>query len=167
MSGMRGRATAVAVAIALICTGGAAQAAVGNCWSAQAASAARVRDLQTMLMVASLRCRNSGADVLAQYNRFVTANRSAIVAINATLKAHFSRAHGPAEGQRRYDRFTTALANHYGAGAGGSGGCAEMAELAAEAASSGSAVRLIALAEARGLEPVLPAGRCGVTIAAK
>lgn len=167
MGGLRGRAAAAAVAISVIFGNGMAQAAESDCWSAQAISAARVRDLQSMLMVAGLRCRGSGNEVLVHYNRFVNANRSAIVAMNATLKTHFDRAYGPVEGQRSYDRFTTALANAYGAGGGGSNECGTMARLAMDAAAAGSSARLVAIAEAQGLDPHLPVRRCTTTIAAK
>lgn len=157
---------AMAAAIVLGLIAGEARAA-GDCWSTQEISAARVRDLQSMLMVSALRCRTGGADVLASYNRFVAVNRSAIAGFNSTLKSYFTRTQGSVEGQRSYDRFTTALANSYGAGAG-AGNCREMASLASEAASAGgSAVRLIAIAESLGLDPELPMRRCSMSIAAK
>lgn len=166
MTGNKGRAAAAALMISLGV--GQAQAAAGDCWSAQTIAAAKVRDLQTMLMVAGLRCRGTGDDVLAGYNRFVASNRSAIVAVNDQLKTHFRTAYGSAEGQRRYDRFTTALANAYGAGGEGSANCADMARLAAEAtAARGSSLTLASIVQARGIEPELPAQRCAVRIASK
>lgn len=119
-----------------------------------------------MLMVAGLRCRGGGIDVLAGYNRFVAANRTALVEVNNRLKLHFKSMHGTAEGQRHYDRFTTALANAYGAGGSGAGNCENMASLAAEAAAArGSGAALIAIADDRGLDPNLPV--CSVRIAAR
>lgn len=160
----RGMGAALVLAMAV----GQAQAATSDCWSAQEVSAAKVRDLQTMLMVAGLRCRGTRTDVLAGYNRFVAINRAAIMDVNARLKTHFNTAFGPAEGQRRYDRFTTALANAYGAGGSGTANCDDMAALAEEAAAArGSGAVLTALANARGLDPDLPTQRCSVMIAAK
>jgi len=146
---------------------GQAQAATSDCWSAQEISAAKVRDLQTMLMVAGLRCRSTGTDVLAGYNRFVANNRMAIVEVNNRLKGHFNAAYGAVEGQRSYDRFTTALANAYGAGAEGAGNCADMANLADDAAAARAPGALHALAASRGMSPDLPTRRCPVQIAAK
>lgn len=161
-----GRAAAAAL-MAALCFG-QASAATSDCWSAQTIAAAKVRDLQTMLMVAGLRCRGTSNDVLAGYNRFVAANRGAIVAVNDQLKAHFRTAYGAAEGQRSYDRFTTALANAYGAGGEGSANCADMARLAAEAAAArGSGATLAAIAQARGLDPDLPSRRCSIRMASK
>lgn len=165
MLGLRGYAV-IAAMLATTITGNAQ--AASDCWSAQEISAARVRDLQSMLMVAGLRCRGTGDDVLVHYNRFVNANRAAITAINTTLKAHFHRAHGSLEGVRQYDRFTTALANAYGAGGGGSGSCREMMNLAQQASlAGGSTARLIAIADEWGVNPQLPVRGCAVAIATK
>jgi hypothetical protein len=166
MTGKMGRAAGAALMIAMAC--GQASAANNECWAAQTVAAAKVRDLQTMLMVAGLRCRGTGDDVLAGYNRFVTTNRAALVVFNNLLKGHFRAVYGSVEGQRSYDRFTTALANAYGAGGSGSADCADMARLAAEAADArGSSTALTAIAESRGVDPELPAQRCSVRIAAK
>jgi hypothetical protein len=166
MTGIWGRAAGAALMAAV--TFGQAHAAGGDCWSAQEISAAKIRDLQTMLMVAGLRCRGTGTDVLTGYNRFVATNRVAIVEVNNRLKGHFDAAYGAVEGQRSYDRFTTALANAYGAGGSGAGDCAAMADLADDAAAArGSGATLAALASARGMDPDLPTRRCSVMIAAK
>jgi len=158
---------AACAALVLAFAAGEAGAAVSDCWSAQEISAAKVRDMQTMMMVAGLRCRTTGTDVLASYNRFVVRHRAAITEANGRLKAHFSMAYGQAEGTRSYDRFTTALANAYGAGGSGASDCADMASLAERAAAAKGGVELASLAEERGMTPDLPAVRCSVTIAAK
>ena len=141
-----------------------------GCWNGDDASAATVRELQSMLMVAALRCQVSGHAMLSEYNGFVTANRATIAAMNDRLKAHFIHAAGPVEGQRAYDRFTTSMANGYGAGASGSDSCGAAASLAREAAlMAGSAEGLAMLADREGLVAKLPEGVCGeaspVTIA--
>lgn len=146
---------------------GQVQAAASECWSAQEISAAKVRDLQTMLMVAGLRCRGTGTDVLAGYNQFVNSNRAALVEVNNRLKLHFKTAHGAIEGQRNYDRFTTALANVYGAGGSGTSNCADMASLAHEAASVRGSIALTLLAQDRGVDPELPSCRGTVRMAAR
>lgn len=165
MTGQMGRAASAALMITLGC--GQAQAAASDCWAAQTVSAAKVRDLQTMLMVAGLRCRASGTDVLGAYNHFVKANRAALVEVNDRLKLHFKAAYGPAQGQRSYDRFATALANTYGAGGGGTADCVDMAALAGEAASARGSAALAAIAERRGVDPDLRAYRCSVRIATR
>jgi hypothetical protein len=103
-----------------------------SCWNGTAVKAAKVRDLQTVLMVGALQCRTSEHDVLGPYNRFVKAHRVAISAHNDVLKSHFKRAGNP----RGYDRFTTALANGRSADTVDPDFCRETAKLARELASA-------------------------------
>ena len=104
-----------------------AQAAMG-CWNSTQVAAAKVRDLQSRLMVATLRCQAMGADVTEPYNRFVRANRETIQGANAVLLAQFRSGYG-SQGQTQYDRFATALANIYGADATDHAICADTAAL--------------------------------------
>src|SRR5438067_8364656 len=55
-------------AAALLC---AAPANAGGCWRPEGAVAAKVRDLHSRLMVATLRCRAIGADIEGAYGNFV------------------------------------------------------------------------------------------------
>lgn len=155
-----GKAALAATAAALCLASAPARAE--RCWAKDEIAAAKVRELQSMLMVAALRCRASGIDILPSYNRFVSANRRTITAMNDRLKFHFGVG-GTAEGQRGYDRFTTALANAYGAGSTGEDSCADMAELSDEAAAASGPAELIAIAERA--VPRRARGRCPVTIA--
>lgn len=156
------RAALAAVTVALCVASAPARAE--SCWAKEEIAAAKVRELQTMLMVAALRCRATGIDILPSYNRFVSANRKTITAMNDRLKAHFG-GNGPAEGQRRYDRFTTSLANAYGGGATGEDSCAEMADLADEGAAASGSARLIAIAERAVPDPQIRGGSCPMTFA--
>jgi hypothetical protein len=149
------RAALGAAAIA-VCLSSAAPAASGACWSQADFSAAKVRQLQTKLMVAALRCRASGVDILASYNRFVRAKRTEITAANNRLKAHF-RAASPSTGERDYDRYTTSLANHYGGARTSENSCADAESLAQASASRAS---LIETAAHDVSSPKLPSGRC-------
>ena len=145
-------ATAASVAIAPL------QAA---CWKSDEASAAGVRELQSMLMVAALRCQVSGHPMMDDYNAFVQSNRAAIGAMNDRIKAHFIHAFGPVGGQRAYDSFTTSMANGYGAASSGADVCADADSLALEGAGmSGSIEGLKLLAERQGLVAKLPEGLC-------
>lgn len=136
-----------------------------GCWTVQDVEAAKVRDLQSMLMVGALRCRAIGRDILPDYNGFVNASRVGLVAINDRLKARFFGDLGPTVGQRHYDRFTTALANAYGAGGTDEGLCADMAALAREAQGEGGDVAgLIRIADRQGLAPALPGAMCNAPV---
>src|SRR5689334_17915523 len=112
-------------------------------WTEADISAAKVRELQTSLMVAALRCRAGGMDIVDSYNDFIAAARPQINAANSQLKAHFMAA-GPIVGQRDYDRYTTALANYYGADETTPQRCDEAASMAREAAAAGGNLPLLA-----------------------
>ena len=145
---------AAAVALSL---SSAAPAVASACWSEADVSAAKVREMQTQLMVAALRCRAGGVDILANYNRFLHAKRGEITAANARLRAHFLAANRRT-GERDYDRYTTSLANGYGGARTNQGSCADAASLADEAASARSG--LVAVADREIASPQHTAGRC-------
>ena len=132
------------------------------CWSDAAVSAAKIRDLETMLMVSALRCRAADNAMLHQYNGFVTRSRPALAAVNQTLRTQFAGEGG----LNAYDRFVTAIANRYGAGVEGLG-CDDMTSiLSAAEAEDGSMAGLARLANAAGVEPRLNGERCTKTITA-
>jgi hypothetical protein len=150
------RATLGAAAIAM-CLSSAAPAASSACWTQADISAAKVRQMQTKLMVAALRCRAGGVDILASYNRFLRAKRAEISAANDRLKAHFRAAHA-STGERDYDRYTTALANAYGGARTNQDSCADAASLAAEAAEARGG--LIAVGDREVSSAKMTSGRC-------
>jgi len=131
-----------------------------SCWNESQTAAARVRDLQSRLMVDALRCRAYGIDILGAYNEFVRANRATLQAANAVILAQFARGFGRGA-QTEYDRFTTALANAYGADKTTGETCAETASVAAEAVAAGGDIeRLVEIEERFGPAPALPGGQC-------
>jgi hypothetical protein len=159
---MRGLFASAAI---LLCVSTPAQAAMG-CWNETQVAAAKVRDLQSRLMVATLRCQAMGVNVTAAYNRFVNANMAAIRGANTVILAQFRAGHG-GEAQTHYDRFATALANIYGDDATDDAVCADTAALAEEAAATGGDVRaLVTIADRFGALPALPGGQCGISFAA-
>jgi hypothetical protein len=156
-----------ALAVALCVAAQPAQAAMG-CWNAKAASAAQVRDLQSRLMVASLRCRAMGFDILPAYNRFVRNSRDTLQQANGLIKARFTAGFGAKGGQVQYDKFTTALANAYGADDTSREICRDTADLAEEAADAdGDMNRLVDISERMGGPPKLPGSVCSVVLAGK
>jgi hypothetical protein len=152
------------VALAAVTTLAAAQpASASPCWDYQQAAAAKVRDLQSRLMVATLRCQAMGFDASPAYNQFVRANRDTIQAANGVLKAQFIALSGTA-GERQYDSFTTALANAYGAGETNADICRDLESQEHEgAAAAGDVSVLMALADRLGPSPSLPGGTCPIT----
>jgi hypothetical protein len=160
---VKGMALGVALCIAVQ----PAQAAMG-CWGPKEASAARVRDLQSRLMVASLRCRAMGFDILPAYNRFVRNSRGTLQQANGLIKARFTAGFGAKGGQVQYDKFTTALANAYGADDTSRDICRDAADIADEAADAdGNMSRLVDISERTGPAPKLPGSVCSVVLAGK
>lgn len=136
------------------------QASTPGCWTEDAFAAARVREMETMLMVAALRCRTEGGSLLQDYNAFIGQSRPALVEINDRLRLHFTRAVGPIKSLNAYDSFVTSLANRYGAGAAGLN-CGDMESiLSAAVAEKGSIDGLIRLAKDADMTPVPLSERC-------
>jgi hypothetical protein len=130
------------------------------CWSEADMDAAKVRDLQSRLMVATLRCQGAGFDITPAYNRFVVANRPALQGVNGVLMTQFRSGFGE-EAQVEYDRYATALANAYGGDATDRDICANSERLAEEAAGArGNLARLVALHSRSGLPPPRPGAAC-------
>ena len=165
MSGQkRGRAAFVAGAM-MICMPATASAQTG-CWNQTQVAAAKVRDLQSRLMVATLRCSAMGVNVAPAYNRFLAANRETIRGANAVLMSQFQASYGH-QAQVQYDRFATALANVYGDDATSRSVCADTVVLADEAATAGGDIdALVAIEDRLGFVSALPGGQCTVSFAA-
>jgi hypothetical protein len=138
------------------------------CWTGPEATAATLRELQSMLMVATLRCQVARHDITAEYNDYLRANKVIITRGNDRLKAHFVKANGAGGSQRAYDSFTTHLANGYGADGSSGELCDNVAGLSREAALlGGNEEAILLLAERQGLIPDLPGGLCTAPAAAK
>ncbi|HEX5181572.1 MAG TPA: hypothetical protein VFW19_00330 [Allosphingosinicella sp.] len=136
-----------------------AEAAMG-CWNEQQAAAAKVRDLQSRLMVAALRCRAMGYDVLGAYNDFIRRNRTALQTSNGLIHAQFETGYGK-DAETYYDRFETGLANRYGGDATTAEICQDFASAAEEGAAAGGDLgKLLALEDRFGPAPKLPGGAC-------
>jgi hypothetical protein len=148
----------------MMCVATPAQATM-QCWNPTQVAAAKVRDLQSRLMVATLRCQAMGVDVAAAYNRFLGANRSTIQGANAVLLAQFQTGFGR-QGLVHYDRFATSLANIYGDDATSPSICGDTVVLAQEAAAAnGDIDALVAIEDRLGFATPLPGGQCSVTFA--
>ena len=141
------------VAGAIACS--PAQAA---CWAGNEASAVRVRELQTMLMVTTLRCRAAGIDIGGEYNGFVRAAVDNIEIANLRIKQHIAAEGGT---QADYDRLATTLANSYGAEVTSPGVCAEAADVAHTIAQTPT--ELPRLAELHVFPRLLPGGTCSAS----
>lgn len=164
MSGQMIRRGLFAAAAITMCVATPANAVMG-CWNETQVAAAKVRDLQSRLMVATLRCQAMGQNVSEAYNRFVRANMSAIQGANGVLMAQFRAGYGN-QGEAQYDHFATALANIYGDDQTDRTVCAQTVALAEEGAAAGGDVeQLVALEDRLGFVSPLPGGQCTIDFA--
>jgi hypothetical protein len=125
-----------------------------------------VRDFETGLMVATLRCQIKGMDLSSHYNRFIREKRAVLTSVNDELRAKFT-----AQGLRgnaalnAYDRFVTSLANGYGSGINALS-CADYQLLMSTAiAAPASRAALLDLAVRSGSNPVRANEQCAPTLA--
>jgi hypothetical protein len=154
---MKGIKRVVLTAAAAMTVCGPASA---GCWSDSAVEAAYVRDFDTTLMVATLRCRMQDTQIGASYNKFVREKRAVLIAANDELRAQFSAGRGPKAGLDAFDRYSTSLANSHGAGENGVS-CTEYRALIESAvAAPVNRSALLQLAGRAGVNPALPTEAC-------
>jgi chemotaxis protein histidine kinase CheA len=141
----------------LAMTATAAQAS--SCWNPVQAAAAKVRNLQSRLMDATLRCQMVGVDISATYNAFIRENRSALQGANTVLRDRL--------GEREFDHFVTELANAADHAATDVDACAAAADAAQSAVEArGSVQTLLALEAQFDSQAELPGGECQIDFAA-
>jgi len=153
------------IAAALAATMPLAPATAATCWKQTAVEAAQIRDFEMMLMVSALRCRGTGNNFLASYNRLIREKREALTQVNDELREHFRDAAGPVGALGAYDNYVTGLANIYGAGADGLA-CRDFQSIT-DAANALPPTRsaLLELADAAGVSPHLSGARCDMVMA--
>lgn len=129
---------AAALAAALSLTSAAPALAAPSCWSAELVKAARLRQLDVMLMVGSLRCRTTAQDYRAAYDRFLLRHRPVLGQANHAILGELRTRLGPVGAMQSLDRASVRMANRYGEQAGY--GCGDLGELTAALADSGAEV---------------------------
>ena len=97
------------VAALALCVGAGSALSQQACLTRDEAVAVKARVLQTELMVATLSCVRA-IDQSAKYNAFMDRHSAELQRHNKVIQQHFARI-GGGNPQRRYDTFTTALAN--------------------------------------------------------
>jgi hypothetical protein len=115
------------------------------CWTNAAQDAAKIKHLNTMLMVTALRCRNTSDNFLPHYNRFVVKHNALIGSQNNVLKSHLAATHGAGGALNALDRMSIGYANSYGNGHKVMG-CSELKALASKLASESHGVVTMAAA---------------------
>jgi hypothetical protein len=156
-----GGIVAAAIAFAMIAT--PAQA----CWNNAEQDAARIANLNQMLMVSGLRCRFGKDNFLHDYNRFVTRNNALLASQHAVIKARYARASGHGAANAELDRFIIGLSNYYGGGHGNPD-CGQLKNLAGNLSSAKlDTASLSRIADENAGVPHQAAIACRVAIAAK
>lgn len=87
--------------------------------------AAKLRKLEVMLMVTSLRCRGGAHDFRGDYNRFSVIHSERLNTARANLKRGLAARYGGQGSKRALDRLGVKMANTYGSGHPWMG-CAEL-----------------------------------------
>jgi len=132
---MRKSIVASAASAAMLAMVSSPAVAAPGCWSAQLVQAARLRQLDVMLMVGSLRCRSGAHDYRAAYDQFLMQHRPMLGKVNQQILAEMRSKLGSVGALDALDRASVRMANHYGEQA--AYGCRDLAEVTAALAESG------------------------------
>ncbi|MBC2669153.1 hypothetical protein ACFOON_09280 [Novosphingobium piscinae] len=139
------RRPAIRLAAALALLGLAGPALASPCWAPATMGAARISELNTLLMASNLRCKRVGVNFADSYEKVLVAHGAAFRAAEARLRAHFGVDHSDSADD--YDSYVVSIANHYGGGRADPGTCAQLGTIAAAlAAAPGNADLLATIA---------------------
>jgi hypothetical protein len=133
------------------------------CWKSEDIGAARVRQFEVLLMIVSLRCKDSGLDIQSNYERFRTAQRTVITANEGKLRARYGADRSKA-GKLDYESYMTKLGNHYGAGNSDANSCQMFGMVMDELAKTpANPDMLSAFAFEMVRDPIIDSSRCPVS----
>lgn len=141
----------------------AAPAQAQACWGTEAVNAAKLRNLDIMLMVTALRCRMGADDFQPDYYAFSAAHQAELNSANGVLRAQFSGA-GATAANRALDRMSTQIANSYGLGHPELG-CHELRQITRDLADTQVRGALTDAADALVGAPAIPGGSCATRVA--
>ena len=161
MKKIKGSIPAALLAVSLVATPAHA------CWTNAEQDAARIANMNQMLMVSALRCRFGNDNFLSDYNRFVRQNNDVLASQHNIIKARYARTMGQKAAFAELDRFMIALSNYYGGGHGDPD-CAKLEKLSGELSRGRQDVKTLALIadEVVGV-PRQASQACSVTIASR
>ncbi len=159
----KGKGSLVAAMLGLSLVATPAQA----CWTSAEQDAARIANMNQMLMVSALRCRFGKNNFLDSYNKFVTRNNGLLASQHQLIKSHYAKTMGEKGAVAQLDRFMIGLANHYGGGMGNPD-CASLESFSHHLSRERhDSISLARLAEEQVGLPKQAMGACGVTIASR
>ena len=79
-------------------------------------AAEKVRQLDIMLMVSALRCRNTPDGFQTEYHQFSANHLTELNAASRTLESDLARQYGAKAAKRALDKMSVSMANAYGQG---------------------------------------------------
>lgn len=134
-----------------------------GCWNNHAIDAAKVRNLDIMLMVTGLRCRMGPDNFQPDYYKFSSHHMAELNAANGLLRAQLHGA-GTKAADRALDRMSVTIANSYGTGHPELS-CKELRRVTRDLASSKMRGGLVEAANALVGDPVIPGKACATRVA--
>ena len=134
-----------------------------TCWGSEAVNAAKLRNLDIMLMVTALRCRTGTNNFQPDYYDFSAAHQAELNVANGVLRAQFTGG-GEIAANRALDRMSTGIANSYGLGHPELG-CHELAQITHDLAGTRLSGALLDAADALVGAPAIPGGSCAMRVA--
>ena len=152
-----------AALLAATSLGAATPAQAQSCWGTEAVNAAKLRNLDIMLMVTALRCRMGADNFQPDYYNFSAAHQAELNVANGVLRAQFTGA-GATVANRALDRMSTGIANSYGMGHPDLG-CHELRQITRDLTGSRLSGALLDAADALVGAPEIPGGSCAMRVA--
>lgn len=152
---------ALAIVFSLVAT--PAQA----CWTNVEQDAARIANMNQMLMVSALRCRFGQHNFLDNYNRFIRNNNDVLASQHHIIQGHYAKTAGHKAAFAELDKFMIGLSNYYGGGHGNPD-CSKLEKLSHQLSKGRhDAESLAVLADEQVGVPRQAAQACSVNIAAR
>ena len=134
-----------------------------TCWGSEAVNAAKLRNLDIMLMVTALRCRMGADNFQPDYYDFSAAHQAELNGANGVLRAQFTGG-GEIAANRALDRMSTGIANSFGLGHPELG-CHELRQVTRDLATTQVRGALLDAADALVGAPAIPGGSCAMRVA--
>lgn len=157
------KATLAAAVLAATGIVAAMPAQAQSCWGPHAVAAAKLRNLDIMLMVTALRCRMGADNFQPDYYAFSAAHQAELNVANAVLRAQFAGG-GTTAATRALDKMSVVIANSYGIGHPNLG-CAELRRVTRDLAATRVSGALLDAADSLVAAPSIPGGSCAMRIA--
>jgi len=109
-------------------------------------NAEKLRKLDIMLMVTSLRCRHGNDNFQRDYEKFAVKHNVALQGAAKTLQASYNSKYGAKGAKRQLDKISVGMANQYGQGHPWLE-CGELKQVTKDLAADRDSSRLIAVAD--------------------